>query len=362
MPHAPIEASLGESPPLAGNGSTPAALVYVVVLNWNGRSDTLACLESLERLDHPNRRVIVVDNGSSDDSVAAIRTAFPGVEVIETGANLGFSGGNNIGIRLALERGADYVLLLNNDTVVDPGLVTAFLAASERRPDAGAFGAKIFFYDDPRRVWFAGARWEPTRAHFIQIGEGVLDGEQSFSTSGETAYACGCAFFVSAQRLRDVGLLDEDFFLYFEETDWCYRARRLGYPSIFVPEARLWHKVSVSFGGERSPLALYFLTRNRLLWAQRHGKLTLRMKLYGMTACALASRFIGPFVRSRDASMRQRWWSLRTAFRDPRNRAYYLGVRDFFLRRLGDCPTAVRQLSTSWSAATRIANHAARTA
>ena len=348
------------SPTPASHGAMPP--VSIVVLNWNGRDDTLACLASLQHLTYPNFRVHVVDNGSSDDSVSAIRRQHPEVDIVQTGANLGFAGGNNVGIRRALEAGAVYMLLLNNDTVVDPGLLEAFVAAAQRHPDAAAFSGKIYFFDHPRRVWYAGARWDSHRTSFLQIGEGIEDAGQAFSEGEETAYACGCAFFVSAKKLGEVGLLDEDFFLYFEETDWCYRARRRGYPSRFVPEARLWHKVSVSFGGERSPLALYFLTRNRLLWARRHGNLTLRIRLYGITVCTLASRFIGPFVRSRDASMRQRWWSLRTAFRDPRNRAYYLGVRDFFLRRLGDCPTAVRQLSTSWSAATRIANHAARTA
>ena len=111
--------------------------ISIVVLNWNGRDDTLACLESVERISYPNFRVIVVDNGSADNSVAAIRAAFPKVELIETHANLGFSGGNNVGIKRALEHGADYVLLLNNDTVVDPGLLDAFAATAKRLPDAG---------------------------------------------------------------------------------------------------------------------------------------------------------------------------------------------------------------------------------
>ena len=263
--------------------------VFVVVLNWNGRDDTLACLESVDKITHPDFRVIVVDNGSADDSVDAIRATFPEVELIETGANLGFSGGNNVGIKRAPQLGADYVLLLNNDTVVDPGLLDAFVAAARCFPDAGVFSAKIYFHAEPNRIWYAGARWSARATRFEQVGEGVLDDGISFSTICETDYACGCAFFVPAARLREIGLLDDNFFLYFEETDWCYRAREAGYPSIFVPEAKLWHKVSVSFGGEGSPLALYFQTRNRLLWAKRHAALPRRFGVYVGAARAYPS-------------------------------------------------------------------------
>jgi len=333
--------------------------VSIVVLNWNGRDDTLACLASVERLAYPNLKVHVVDNGSSDGSVHAILAQFPKVDVIQTGSNLGYAGGNNAGMRRALETGAMYVLLLNNDTVVDPGLLRAFVSAAQREPQAAAFSAKIFFYDEPDRIWYAGARWDGKASCFFQVGEGERDDQERFATISETAYACGCAFFVSAKRLREIGLLDEDFFLYFEETDWCYRARRRGYPSVFVPEAKLWHKVSVSFGGERSPLALYFLTRNRLLWARRHAELGTRVRLYARTVGMLARRFLSPLADPRGASSpRERWWALRSAFRDARNRACLLGAKDFVFGRLGDCPQSVRDLSKRWSTARLAAEHA----
>jgi hypothetical protein len=327
--------------------------VCVVILNWNGRDDTLACLASLQDVRYPNFRAVVVDNGSSDDSVPAIRSAFPDVEVIETGRNLGFAGGNNVGIRRALELGADYVLLLNNDTEVDPGILDAFVAAAARFPDAGVFSGKIYFHSDPQRIWYAGARWNDEASRFDQIGEGVLDDGQAFSAAGETAYACGCAFFLPAARLREVGLLDEQFFLYFEETDWCYRANAAGHPSIFVSEAKLWHKVSMSFGGERSPLALYFITRNRLLWASRHADFRTRYRVYLVAFQGLIRRFGLPAVKLkavRPLTVKAWWWSVREAFCDSRNRAYFLGLRDFVRRRFGDCPDGVRQLNRQWSA------------
>ena len=325
-----------------------AKAVSIVVLNWNGWHDTLACIASLQRLDYPNYRIHVVDNGSSDDSVAVIRERFPGVEIIQTGSNLGFAGGNNVGVRRALEIGASYVLLLNNDTVVDAGLLTALVAGAERNAGAAAFSGKIFFFDQPDRIWYAGAAWDSEALCFAQIGEGERDAHQ-YEIERETAYACGCAFFVSAERLREIGLLDEDFFLYFEETDWCYRARKRGYPSVFLPEAKLWHKVSVSFGGERSPLALYFLTRNRLLWARRHAGFGTSARLYARTAATLAHRFLSPLVDGRIGSPRERWWALQSAFGEARNRAYLLAVRDFVLGKFGDCPQQVRELSKQWS-------------
>lgn len=334
--------------------------IAVVILNWNGRDDTLACLESVKKIAYPDFRVIVVDNGSADNSVDAIRTAFPEVELIETGANLGFSGGNNVGIKRALELGADYVLLLNNDTVVDPGLLDAFVAAARRFPAAGVFSAKIYFHAEPNRIWYAGARWNSSAARFKQVGEGVLDDGLSFSTICETDYACGCAFFVPAARLREIGLLDDDFFLYFEETDWCYRAHKAGYPSIYVPEAKLWHKVSVSFGGEGSPLALYFQTRNRLLWARRHAALPRRLGVYAESVRALFRRFAFPLVRVRAGqpfSLKGWWWSVRAVFHDPSNLAYFMGVRDFWLRRFGDCPPVVRDLARQMRARATQATH-----
>jgi len=326
--------------------------INIVILNWNGRDDTLACLESVEQIAYPNFRVIVVDNGSTDNSVDAIRAAFPKVELIETGANLGFSGGNNVGIKQALELGADHVLLLNNDTVVDPGLLDAFVAAARRYPDAGVFSAKIYFHGEPNCIWYAGVEWNTKTARFEQVGEGMLDDGVRFSKSCETDYACGCAFFVPAARLREIGLLDDNFFLYFEETDWCYRARKAGYPSIFVPEAKLWHKVSVSFGGEGSPLALYFQTRNRLLWARRHTALPRRLGVYAESVRALFRRFVFPLVRVRAGqpfSLKGWWWSVRAVFHDPINLAYFMGFRDFWLRRFGNCPDVVRELGQEWA-------------
>lgn len=325
--------------------------IFVIILNWNGREDTLACLRSMQGINYANYSVIVVDNGSTDDSVAAIKANYPNINIIEAGANLGFSGGNNLGIKYALTHGAEYVLLLNNDTEVDSQLLSAFVAAAERHPGAGALSARIYYHSDPQRIWYAGGIWSNELRRFIQVGEGVLDSGTEFSSETLTDYACGCAFFVSAQRLRELGELDDDFFLYFEETDWCYRARAAGYPSFFVPDAKLWHKVSASFGGEKSPLLTYFITRNRLLWAQRHLGLRARWGVYVDAIRGLLRRYASPpFNSVSSMSPKRVWWSATQAFCDKTNRAYFMGLRDFVLRRFGDCPQEVRTLAKEWAA------------
>ena len=254
-----------------GAGPWPPGTVAIILLNWNGQADTRACLASLAQLTYPDYQVIVVDNGSSDDSVPALRRDYPEITVLPTGANLGFAAGNNVGLRYALEHGADYLLMLNNDTVVDPHLLDAFVAASTAHPEAGSLGAKIYYFSDPQRLWYAGARWKTDEADFGHIGGGELDDGQTWERECETAYACGCALFTRAALLKQVGLLHPPYFAIFEEADWCYRARRLGYPALFVPTAKVWHKVSASFeGGWQQPHYQYYYWRNRLLWIERN--------------------------------------------------------------------------------------------
>jgi GT2 family glycosyltransferase len=169
--------------------------ISIIVLNWNGKIDTLECLQSVYRIDYTNFDVIVVDNGSSDDSVQAIRDSFPEVTVLETNENLGFAGGNNVGIRYALKNGADYIFLLNNDTIVDPRILKQFIEVSKSIDDRGILGAKIYYYNEPEKIWYAGAKWVDKSSQCDHLGEGKIDDGISFNTITETGYACGCATF-----------------------------------------------------------------------------------------------------------------------------------------------------------------------
>lgn len=331
--------------------TTVSPLLAIVVLNWNGKEDTLACLESVRHVDCNNFKVIIVDNGSTDGSQRVIRSAFPQHELIEIGVNLGFAGGNNIGIQRALEIASDYILLLNNDTVVDADILNAFVSAAQRHPEAGAFSARIYFHHQPDTIWYAGAIWMPDLSRFTHVGWSKPDNDEEFGVEGVTDYACGCAFFVPAKIFREVGLLDERFFLTFEETDWCYRARKAGHPSIYVPTAKLWHKVSASFGGANSPLACYFMTRNSLLWASKHLSLRNRLRLLNRIRIDLSPRFeIGR--RSGAGLLRSLYWGvvgfcqeLKKRAADKVWQAHILGIRDYFFGRLGHQTQTVERLT-----------------
>lgn len=323
-------------------------LVAIVVLNWNGKEDTLECLASVGQLDYPNYEVIVVDNGSTDDSVDAISKQYPDITLLQTGANLGYAGGNNVGIRWVLQHDADYVLILNNDTIVSTNLLSAFMNAEKLVPTGSVLGAKIYFYDKPDTLWFAGGLWESRSNSVEHIGYGKQDGS-AFNYVTEVDYITGCALFASADTFKKVGLLDESFFLTFEETDWCYRARARGHKCIFIPDAKLWHKVSASFGGVNSPLQLYFYSRNILLWAERHLPRSAYWSLFRET-CRDALRFStgtgqdgAPFKRWIWA-FTSLWQRLRRGGCDAAGRARYLGFRDYLLRRFGNCPDEVRHL------------------
>ena len=194
-------------------------LVYLIILNWNGMKDTLECLESVRAIDYPNCKIVVVDNGSHDNSCAEIEKQFHDVILIRNGENLGFAEGNNVGIRYALEHNADYIFLLNNDTIVDDQIIKELMSASRKFDDKGIFGAQIFYYSEKQKVWYAGVKWVSSDSVFYH-----LEDRLNQDVIKETDYACGCALFLSAKIIEKIGLLDRRYFLTFEEADWCYRA------------------------------------------------------------------------------------------------------------------------------------------
>jgi GT2 family glycosyltransferase len=239
--------------------------LVAVVLNWNGGDDTLAALESLQGVD-----TVCVDNGSDDGSPDAVAARFPHVELIRTGVNLGFSGGNNVGIRRALTRGADWVLLLNNDAVADAGLPAALAAAAAERPDAGVLACKVFFADPPDVLMYAGGRVNLRLGYWgRQDGFGQRD-DGRFDTLRDVDRATGAAMAVSRAAIERAGLLDESLFAYAEDTEWCLRIREAGFGVVFVPDAKVWHVGSASTGGMRSPTSIYYDTRNMIAVAERH--------------------------------------------------------------------------------------------
>lgn len=240
----------------------------VIVLNWNNKADTIDCLRSLEGVRYPCFEAVVVDNGSTDGSAAALRDAFPGLRIIETGKNLGFAGGNNAGIKDALARGFDYVLLLNNDTIVDPSFLEEMVRAGESDPCIGIVGSRIYYYGEPGRIWYAGGTVNYWTGRLEHVGFKDMDGEK-YGTAGETAMVTGCAMFIKRSVLEKIGLLYEPMFLYFEDSDFCARAARAGFRLAYAPSAKIWHKVS-STTSKLKGVQAYYNIRNWLLFMRRN--------------------------------------------------------------------------------------------
>ncbi len=247
---------------------TRSPLVFIIILNWNGWRDTLACVESCRRLTWPNYRIVVVDNSSTDGSGEFLRQHLRDEDILQSGSNLGFAGGCNVGIRDALSSGAAYVWLLNNDTVADPEALTLLVAAMEREKTVGIAGSKIYYHDDPRRIWSAGGIWEKGRLRLYQRGAHKLD-EGQFEEMCEVGSLSGCSMLISTAAIQRIGLMDESYFLYWEDTEWCARALEKGYKILFVPGSRIWHKVSAS-AGENSFSQYYYYIRNGFYFLRRY--------------------------------------------------------------------------------------------
>lgn len=238
--------------------------LVAVVLNWNGGADVLAALESLRGIE-----TICVDNGSTDASDAEVERRFPEVELVRTGENLGFAGGNNVGIRRALERGADWVLLLNPDAVALPGLADALAAAAADRPDAGLLACAVYL--DGERLQYAGARFNAWLGYSGRgaYGRRLDPGDRP----RDTGRADGAAMAVSRAAVERAGPLDEELFLYVEDVEWSLRIRAAGFAVVLVPGARVLHKGSATTGGAASTTNLYYDTRNTLVVCERHAPL-----------------------------------------------------------------------------------------
>jgi GT2 family glycosyltransferase len=228
------------------------ASIAIIVLNWNGRDLTLDCLRSLAAVTTPHVRIIVVDNASTDGSAGAVRQHYDsGVTLIENAQNLGFAAGNNVGIRRALDEGADFVLLLNNDTVVAPDFVEHLLKPMLATPDIGITAPKIYYAEPKNQIWFAGGELSMWRGIARHTGIRETDRGQ-YDREHDIDYATGCAFLVRRAVFEKIGDLDPGYRAYFEDADFCVRARRAGYRIRYIPPAHVWHRISASTGGQLS--------------------------------------------------------------------------------------------------------------
>ncbi len=242
--------------------------VSIIILNWNGKNDTLECLESLSRIDYRNYEVILVDNGSTDGSLEDARARFKNTVIIENKENKGFCAANNIGIRYALGHGAEYLFILNNDTVVEPGIIHDLMDALSQREQLSVVSPLIAYYDDRKKMQFSGC--------MIDWGNGDLcrqyEWEYIASQKGllEIDFASWCAIFLKREAIDRVGLLDEDFFAYYEDVEWGVRGAQLGIKSFLYPKVLVYHKGSRATGGVYSASVYFYLFRNRFILIKKH--------------------------------------------------------------------------------------------
>jgi GT2 family glycosyltransferase len=257
---------------LTGEHIPASPCVYAVVLNWNRPADTIACLDSIRDSDYSACWPLVVDNGSTDHSVEAIRRAHPSVPLIETGSNLGYAGGNNAGIEYALKLSSQYILIVNNDVLLAPDAVSKLVAVAETDPSVGILGPKVYHREDPGRIQSAGIvldrlyRSSHRGADQLDIGQ--------FDAHADVDAITGCVMLVSRRTIETIGLIDTRFFMYREEVEWCCRARAKGFRVLYVPDSQVWHR-SAQDHPEVLPRITYYMTRNTyLLLARQHAPLS----------------------------------------------------------------------------------------
>ncbi|MCB1009639.1 MAG: glycosyltransferase family 2 protein [Acidobacteria bacterium] len=234
----------------AARGDAPRVLG--IVLNFNGRDLTLATLESLLALEYPSLDLLVVDNGSTDGSDAAVAERFPSVRRLRTEENLGISGGLNLGFRYGLEAGHDFLMPMNNDIEVAPDLLDELVSAASRDAAIGCVGPKCYyFYGDRRRIWSAGGRLRFREAVTRERGMGELDRGQ-YDVEREVDYVNGALMLIRRDAMLATGLWDPVYQVSVEDADWCVRMKRAGFRCWYAPRARLWHMVSPTTGGYRA--------------------------------------------------------------------------------------------------------------
>jgi hypothetical protein len=258
--------------------------VFIIIINFNGWPDTKECLDSLDRVEYDNFEVILIDNASKEKPQTA---NFSGqkfkVKTILNEKNLGFAGANNQGIKLALDpsthsissgqagsgQEADYVLLLNNDTTVEPDFLTKLVAEAEDDETAGIVGPLIHFYDNKDKIWSAGGKITNnfTRGELIAYQETNND---DYQVAEQVDYISGTCLLIKTEVIKKIGAISEDYFLYYEDTDWCLRANRAGFRSLLVPQAKIYHKASRSTVEASYPY-IYYHSRNGLMFGERFG-------------------------------------------------------------------------------------------
>jgi len=303
--------------------------VYIIILNYNGKADTINCLYSLTSAKLDNSTIVVVDNASTDGSIKAIKKNFPKIPIIENEANLGYAGGNNVGMKFAYDKGADYILLLNNDIKVDPYFLEELLSLAFNKPKGGIFGSAIYRYDEPDKIEHLGGFYNSSICEFVS-------NKKAFKNPKKVDYVCGCTILIKREVIEKVGLFEPKFFLLWEEADLCTRAREKGFEIWAQPTSKIWHKISASFE-DGKPQTHYFWWRNRLLWIKRNLNNKEKKQAY--------KKIIIPEIIKSYRHLLIRGFLLTFSFSKKRKKrkekyrrlkAGCKGIRDYFMNRFGN--------------------------
>jgi|SRR3972149_1320102 len=238
--------------------------VSIIILNWNRLKDTLECIESVFKHDYPNYEIIVVDNGSTDNSVDIIRKIYPQVILIENKDNLGYTGGNNIAMSYAIQNGTNYIWLLNNDTVVETDTLGNLVDIGEGSPEIGIISPVIYYYDKPHKIQFCGSYADWTNHKIIYPNENTIYVDDDFKY-GENVCLWGTALLIKIDVVRKVGYLNNKFYAYWEDTEYSIRSIKAGFRNELALNAKIYHKTPI----KRKPYYYYFMARNEYFtWFQ----------------------------------------------------------------------------------------------
>ncbi len=252
--------------------------VYVITLNWNNEEDTIECIKSLKNINYKNYKIVIIDNGSEEKSVSKIKRQYSEMCIINNEKNLGFAGGNNVGIKYAIDNGADYVLLINNDTTVEKDFLDKLVEAGESDKKIGIAGSKILFWSEPNRIWFAGGKVNRLKNKGVHMGLDEID-EGQYDEAKDVGYLTGCCLLIKREIVEKIGMLAEDYFLYYEDTDFSLRVKNAGYKCFYVPESKIYHKISRSTK-PGSPSYIYYHVRNGLVLAERNSSFLNKIIVY----------------------------------------------------------------------------------
>ena len=288
--------------------------VHIIILNWNGYKNTFECLNSLNQIKYKNCDIVLIDNGSETDEIDNILTYFSNIKIIKTENNLGFTGGNNLGIKYSMENNADFILLLNNDTVVEPDFLEFLLNKFMSHPKTGVVAPKISYYNKPEKIWSVGGKINIIR------GSGVsYTNERSLKkANGEMGFVSGCCMLIGRNVFENVGLFDEKYFLYDEDADLCCRTINAGYKIYTETKSRIYHKIKASTAKNFSNLSLYYETRNRLYFAKKNFK-----SFYLFTTVYICFTML----------LKSLFWIC--TGKSGRVSAALKGIKDFFYNRMG---------------------------